>query len=243
MAIFPSMDGKVERTEHWLWIGGWASSVEVWDPWITASFPQWKHGYLAVEQLLDLSPEALVQALRMEDGSRPDVILAWSLGSHVALRLWNAGAWPEAVRLVAICPVVEFCAAEGPWKRIHLDRMIRGLGRDRAAVLCDFRELLWGAMPEEEVSRWNRAAAEIPLERLVRGLECLRDGRLEGIRPGPGLELIEGAHDRVVPRLDVVLGALAFEGIGHHALATGHVPFLEDPEGFGTLLHQGIPHR
>lgn len=232
------MDAIGGTSGLWLWIGGWASSPEVWGQEIEAAYPGRGHAFLAAETLLGRTPEGLTEFVAREAGPGGRV-LAWSLGSQLALEAWNAGDWPEGVGLVAVCPVVEFCAPAGPWRRAHLDRMIRGLGRDRGAVLEEFRKLLWDRMPEGLASRWSRAAADLPAEVLARGLERLRDGRLGGIRPGPGLVLVEGANDRVSPRLVAQVGEDTLAGLRCFELATGHVPFLEDPEGFGRILAAG----
>jgi len=223
-----------------LWIGGWSSSLEVWRGPLESLYPSWRHGFVAVETVQDLEPGDLAERVRdlCPEPTRC-VVVAWSLGSQLALRTWNAGLWPEGLGLLAVCPVVEFCAAEGPWRRIHLERMIRGLGRDREGVLEEFRKLLREECPEDEARAWREAAAGIPPEALVRGLELLRDGRLEWIRPGPGLVLVEGAGDRVSPRLEAVMEAGELAGLRRFVLATGHVPFLEDAEGFGRILEEG----
>lgn len=241
MAIFPKMDGNPTRMERWLWIGGWASSVEVWESRITQVFPGRKHAYLAVETLMDLEPDALGRTLATPEEGPPDVVLAWSLGSHLALRTWNAGAWPEGLPLVAVCPVVEFCAEAGPWKPMVLNRMIRALGRDRETVLEDFRRLMWPEMPEDLAASWRAGAARIEEAALVRGLELLRDGSLGAIRPGEGLYLVEGRSDGVSPRLGREMAPELFAGRSHSLLDSGHVPFLQDPEGFGAILSKCLP--
>lgn len=192
---------------------------------------------MAVEAVQDLEPGELAERMRAlcPEPTRC-LVVAWSLGSQLALRTWNAGLWPEGLGLLAVCPVVEFCAAAGPWKKIHLDRMIRGLGRDREGVLEEFRKLLREEMPQAQVEVWREAAAGIATDALVRGLELLRDGCLEGIRPGPELVLVEGTHDRVSPRLEAVMAAGELAGLRRFVLATGHVPFLEDAEGFRQIL-------
>lgn len=232
------MDGNAERVERWLWIGGWASSVEVWGDWIAQAYPQREHAFLAAEALMDLEPDAMARALVMPEGRRPDAVLAWSLGSYVALRSWNAGAWPQALPLVAICPVVEFCAEGGPWKPMVLNRMIRALGRERETVLEDFRRLMWPQMPEDLATAWRAGAALVELPGLVRGLELLRDGGLGTIRPGEGLCLVEGRNDDVSPRLEAVMPPEEITGLVRFQLDAGHVPFLQDPRGFGQILSE-----
>ncbi len=238
MAIFPRMIGIAGRNGRWLWIGGWASSVEVWAPWIELAFPHQEHAYLAVDSLFsgEHEPNELVGSLVMPDGTLPDVVMAWSLGSLVALGAWNAGFWPEGLGLVAICPVVEFCAPSGPWRPLILNRMIRALGRDRETVLEDFSRLMWPEMPEELASCWRRGSEGISDLVLAQGLERLRDGRLERLRSGNGLVLIEGRDDHVSPRLDAVLGPEALRDFPRFCLDAGHVPFLQDPEGFGRIV-------
>jgi Alpha/beta hydrolase family len=235
------MDGISQQVERWLWIGGWASSVEVWKPWIAETYPTVEHAFLAVESLMGLEPEDLDRVLVMPGGMRPDVVLAWSLGSHVALRSWNAGAWPLALPLIAICPVVEFCAQDGPWKPMVLNRMIRALGRDREAVLEDFRRLMWPEMPEDLATSWKTGAALVDEIALVRGLELLRDGSLGTIRPGAGLFLVEGRNDDVSPRLEAVMPPEEITGLVRFQLDAGHVPFLQDPRAFGQILSQCLP--
>jgi hypothetical protein len=215
-----------------LWIGGWASCPEAWRSPLEAAYPGCRHAFLPAEAVQDLPPEELTETVKSRMGDGGGAAVAWSLGSFLALRAWNAGLWPEGVPLLAACPVTEFCAPSGPWRRGHLDRMVRGLGRDREAVLEEFRALLWEAMPQPLALAWREAARGIGTAALVRGLEILREGRLDGIRPGTGLVLVEGARDRVAPRL----GAGELDGIRHHLLEAGHVPFLEDARGFGQVL-------
>jgi hypothetical protein len=218
-----------------VWIGGWASSVEAWRSRIEAAYPQWSHAFVAVEEVQDLDPEALTEFVISIGGSGA-VTVAWSLGSQLALRAWNARVWPESMPLVAVCPVVEFCAEKGPWKPMVLNRMIRALGRDREAVLEDFRKLMWDGMPADLAEAWRNEAAKITDDALVRGLELLRDGVLGTIRAGQGLVLVEASQDRVSPGLAAVLepGELSLHAV--HELATGHVPFLEDVAGFRQIL-------
>ncbi|MEN9353511.1 MAG: hypothetical protein RL318_836 [Fibrobacterota bacterium] len=192
---------------------------------------------MAAQELQDPGSDDLTDLVKLRGGEGA-VAIAWSLGSLLALRAWNAGNWPEGMPLVAVCPVVDFCAEAGPWRRLHLDRMIRGLSRGREAVLEDFRKLVWEEMPPELADPWREQASRIPVPSLVRGLEILRDDRLSMIRPGAGLVLIEGTGDRVSPSLDAVLGKADLALLSRRTLATGHVPFLEDPEGFGRILSE-----
>lgn len=220
-----------------MWIGGWASSPECWRGTLETLYPGFGHRFVAVETVQDLEPGELAERLH---GLCPDpqrrVVVAWSLGSLLALKAWNAGLWPEGLGLLAVCPVLEFCAAAGPWKRIHLDRMIRGLGRNREGVLEEFRKLLREGCPEDEAQAWRAAASGIATDALVRGLEILRDGKLKGIAPGRELVMVEGARDRVSPPLGAVLDPEGLAGLRRFVLETGHLPFLEDPEGFGQIL-------
>lgn len=220
-----------------MWIGGWASSVEVWSGRIEAAYPDWSHAYVAVEEVQDLDPEALTEFVKSRSGSEA-VTVAWSLGSQLALQAWNARVWPESMPLVAVCPVVEFCAEQGPWKPMVLNRMIRALGRDREDVLEDFRKLMWDGMPADLAEAWRNEAAKIADDALVRGLELLRDGAHGAIRAGHGLVLVEAGRDRVSPPLGAVLddGELALHEV--RELGTGHVPFLEDVTGFRRILSE-----
>jgi len=214
-------------TRTLLWIGGWASSFAVWEPELASLVPGARHSFLDAHEVLE-SDGGLGQELsKLDPGS---CVVAWSLGSLLALELAVAGSWPQGVRLLAVCPVLDFCDSAGPWRPLVLDRMIRALGKDLTGTLSSFRERMWPGMPEHLASRWLAGALEIPLPSLIRGLEVLRDRKVDtSLLEGADIIWATGGRDAVCLALAGLRGEV-------HRLDTGHVPFLEDPEGFGQIL-------
>ena len=220
-------------TRTLLWIGGWASPFAVWEPELTSLAPGARHEFLDAHGVLEGDGVLRQELSGLDPGS---CVVAWSLGSLLALEMAAAGNWPQGVRLLAVCPVLDFCGSGGPWRPLVLDRMIRALEKDPAGTLSSFRERMWPGMPERLASRWLEGALAIPMASLVRGLEALRDRRVDAAAlEATGTVWVLGGRDAVSPALAGFRGEV-------HRLDTGHVPFLEDPEGFGQILSVAEGH-
>jgi pimeloyl-ACP methyl ester carboxylesterase len=214
-------------TGHVTWIGGWASPIGLWEREIASLLPACEHRFLDAHELLDGQASLGQELSKLDSGS---LVVAWSLGSLLALELMEAGNWPCGVRLVAVCPVLDFCDPSGPWRPLVLDRMSRALGKDLAGTLTSFRERMWPAMPEGLAARWLSHAMRIPLPWLVRGLEVLRDRKVNAARlDGADITWVTGGRDAVSPFSTALEGDI-------HRLDTGHVPFLEAPDVFRQIL-------
>ena len=214
-------------TGHVTWIGGWASPIGLWEREIALLLPACEHRFLDAHELLDGEASLGQELSKLDSGS---LVVAWSLGSLLALELMEAGNWPRGVRLVAVCPVLDFCDLSGPWRPLVLDRMIRALGKDLAGTLTSFRERMWPAMPLNFAARWLSRAMLIPLPWLVHGLEVLRDRKVNAaLLDGADITWVTGGRDAVSPVLAGLQGDV-------HRLDTGHVPFLEDGNGFRSVL-------
>ena len=91
------------------WIGGWAFPLDAWEPWLRKAYPNFRHVFLDAHALLE--PGALERALSdLPDGTS---VVAWSLGSLLALEACANASWPRRLPLLCVCPIADFCAPAG----------------------------------------------------------------------------------------------------------------------------------
>ena len=90
------------HTVHWL--GGWASSLDCWEPQLRTLFPAFNHRFIDTHLILESTP---AQA-GLTDLPAGDVVAAWSLGSLRVHRWVETGLWPANLPLLSLCPVFQF---------------------------------------------------------------------------------------------------------------------------------------
>jgi pimeloyl-ACP methyl ester carboxylesterase len=221
-------------TVHWM--GGWASSLDCWEPQLRALFPAFEHRFIDTHRVLDASPAEAGLA----DLPAGDVAAAWSLGSLRAHRWIAEGAWPAALPLLSLCPVFRF-VQPGAFGESVLVRMEQKLGEAREAVLLDF----WRRMPKaagmtpDWEANWIAGTRRYSDGEVLRALRYLR---LEVVDPAAlpeaslpaRWELIAGEQDRLAPAgaWREALPARA----RLHVFAGGHIPFQECPGLIETCL-------
>jgi pimeloyl-ACP methyl ester carboxylesterase len=222
------------------WLGGWASSLDCWEPQLRALFPDFGHRFIDTHAVLEASPgEAGIAGL-----PAGDVVAAWSLGSLRAHRWIESGAWPEGLPLLSLCPVFRF-VQPGAFGESILLRMEQKLGAEREAVLRDFWRRMPKAadMPPEWEENWIAGTRRYDDAEILRALQYLR---LETVDAGAlralpsaslpvGWDLIAGARDRLAPAgewKDALPAAARL-----HVYDGGHIPFWECPEQVRDSLH------
>ena len=141
----------------------------------------------------------------LEEKASPCVVVGWSAGGIVGLELTceNPGLLKG---LVVIGATPKFCSEEEyPWgvATRNVRAMIMEIGKDSRAVLDRFfQDVTWPAVESESCrSEKVRAARNMGIEHLVRGLEYLRKmdlrDRLKGVEIP--ILIIHGREDRIVP--------------------------------------------
>lgn len=220
--------------EPMLWIGGWASDLACWRKSIEIRFPGRKHRYLDAHAVLADASVLESAAAGMPPGG---VILAWSLGSLLLHRALSSGPFPD-VRMVSLCPVLDFCGEGSPWPPAVLARMLRNLARSREEVLGEFWKRVKGNSPiaPEDEAAWKRQAAGYSFDSLAAGLELLASLRVDPStlprRPGRHA-LVASARDPVAPAGAQLAG---LEDLPVFAYPEGHLPFLDHPESVQAAL-------
>ena len=175
-----------------LLIPGWATTARVWDK-VGAALP----------------PEIAVETIEWWDaldgranGTTEDaVVVGWSLGSLCALRM-ALGGKARGVVFVAGTPRFLEDADHPGATPVALRAMRRRVAADREACQHDFFSSAFApARDESAVDALCAQAREIPVEKLVRGLDFLArtDLRAEAGRLPTPLVVIHGEEDRIVP--------------------------------------------
>jgi hypothetical protein len=211
------------------WLGGWASSLECWEPMLREQFPEFEHSFPDTHVLLDRSPMEL--GLHPSWKERGDVVAAWSMGSLLAHQWIDRGLWPVDLPLLSLCPVFRFLRPEGFGQPVLL-RMEKKLGVDHDAVLRDFwrRMPKAGEIPEIWGESWIQGTRNYSDETLIHGLEFLRTTVVEASalrNPPCRWELLAGDRDLLAPAPaaeSLPSGALL------HIYTGGHLPFWECPD-------------
>lgn len=218
------------------WLGGWASSLDCWEPQLRALFPAFEHRFIDTHAVLDQDPAA-AGLTHLPAG---DVAAAWSLGSLRAHRWIEEGAWPVELPLLSLCPVFRFVQPSAFGESV-LIRMEQKLGAEREAVLRDFWRRMPKAadMPPEWEEKWIAGTRRYGDAEILRALQYLRlevvdtaslrhaEG-LSGSRLPQEWRLVGGSRDRLAPvegwKNDVPAGVTVevYDG--------GHIPFWEHPE-------------
>jgi pimeloyl-ACP methyl ester carboxylesterase len=240
------MNGSVfgsRPTVHWL--GGWASSLDCWEPQLRALYPGFDHRFVDTHAVLDADPAAA----GLTGLPAGDVVAAWSLGSLRAHKWIEQGAWPTGLPLLSLCPV--FCFVQpGAFGESILVRMEQKLGAEREAVLRDFWRRMPKAadMPSEWEENWIAGTRRYDDASVLQALRYLR---LETVdlatvqalaptqRPA-GWDLLAGSSDRLAPQ-----GAWCEtlpEPARVYVYESGHIPFWECPDRMEKSLTELSRH-
>lgn len=212
-------------------MGGWASDVACWAR--TDALHQALEGFqprfLSVHAFLRGS--ASLGAV-LEAASPNTVLAGWSLGALLVEDLLRLGLVPEDMAVVRICPFLDFCDPEGPWRPMVLRRMARRIHGDAHGTLEDFAEL--AGIPEGPLRRsWFDQAGGLGEESLIEGLAALETMRF----PAPWVDapggFILGSDDAVRPPCPTPETRTVVLPEG-----SGHVPFLRSPEAFSLALRE-----
>lgn len=214
-----------------LWLKGWSMPASAFEPLI-ALLPDYAHR--APDYSCAGTPEEMLGIVRQAADSpalrRPLIIVGWSLGATLALRLAAQGL---ADGLVLIAGNARFVRVKGRgpgWPDAHLRHMIVSIAKNRQNAETAFRQLLLSDAEqssglEAKLPRafsWSSSA-------LIAGLELLRREdpltRLQSV--ACRVLIMHGREDRVCP-----FGAAEelYEAIANAALMSvpgcGHMPFL-----------------
>jgi hypothetical protein len=225
-----------------LWVGGWASDLAPWGPALAALYPGHGHRFLDAHAVLDGAADLRAEAARLpSDGC----VAAWSLGSLLVHRALAEG-WLPGCRLLSLCPIFDFCRADGPWPRAAVLRMARRLGHskglagregagEREKVVSEFRSAAWGnsKVTEGMASAWRDREAAYTDASLARGLETLASVHLAAADvPSPaGHLLLASPEDPLSPA-----PPSAAADPDWRPYPGGHLPFLDFPHLVSPLL-------
>jgi len=212
-----------------IWIGGWASDLHCWQDTLEPALSGFLPRYVSAHSVLETSGRLESLLAQAADGT---VLAGWSLGSLLVERLLREGRVPPEMPVVRICPFLDFCDPEGPWKPLVLRRMIRRLFGDAHAVLEDFGDL--AGIPRGPLRRvWMDQATQLGEESLADGLTVLSELRFSAPwTPWRGGFLVS-PDDAVSPTTATPLERTRLMPTG-----SGHVPFLSHPEEFCQALHE-----
>jgi hypothetical protein len=214
-----------------LWLGGWASDLACWRGALETLYPGRTHRFLDAHALLDGKADLRAETARLGPG---DCLAAWSLGSLLAHQALAEG-WRPACRRLSLCPIFDFCRADGPWPRSVVVRMIRRLPRERDKVLAEFREAAFGRSPlgEGMAAAWEAQARAYADASLARGLEALAGihAARESLPPSPEPVFVGSPDDPLSPAPP---GAAADPQ--WRLYPRGHLPFLDFPHLLAPLL-------
>jgi pimeloyl-ACP methyl ester carboxylesterase len=228
-------------TVHWL--GGWASSLDCWEPQFRALFPDFDHRFIDTHAVLEATPAQAGLSGPQGQALAGDVVAAWSLGSLRAHRWIEEGAWPGHLPLLSLCPVFRF-VQPGAFGESILMRMEQKLGAEREAVLRDFWRRMPKAadMPPEWEENWIAGTRRYGDAEILKALQYLRlevaDAAALASLPQASLpiawDLLAGSADRLAPpgawreELPPVARLQVYAG--------GHIPFWECPDLVGESL-------
>lgn len=212
-----------------IWIGGWASDLHCWDGLLASLYPQFEHRFIDAHAVL--ASGARLERL-VEEAASGTCLVGWSLGSLLLEGLLSEGRIPETCPVLSVCPFLDFCTEEGPWKPLVLRRMMRRIQTDPLGTLEDFAALMGLAGLERKA--WLEQAMELGEESLVRGLETLQHTRFEAPWASHPRRLwAVSPDDPISPRCSTPA-----ERTRLCPDRSGHIPFLRHPEEFGRILQE-----
>lgn len=209
------------------WIGGWASDLQCWDGLLRGFYPEFDLRFVDAHSVL--GDGSRLERL-LSTATAGSCVVGWSLGGLLLESLLRQDRVPPEMPALTVCPFLDFCSADGPWRPLVLQRMMRRVFGDAAGTLSDFADRMGldGLVREA----WFRQAVELGEESLAEGLSTLRDLRLAPPWADHPQRLFAVSPDDPVsppsatpPALTRILPA-----------GSGHVPFLRHPEPFREIL-------
>lgn len=209
------------------WIGGWASDLQCWDGLLRETLPSFDIRFLDAHNFLHATSRMEHLLAVAPAGS---CLAGWSLGSLVVERLLREGRVPPEMPVVGICPFLDFCAPDGPWKPLVLRRMVKRIFGDAHGTLADFATTmgLEGLVRES----WLRQALEMGEPALAEGLSYLAETKLEAPwHPHPRRLFVVSPDDPVSPKCPTPDSVTRVMPAGSR-----HIPFLAHPEAFHEAL-------
>ncbi|MBK8802011.1 MAG: hypothetical protein IPN71_08130 [Fibrobacteres bacterium] len=212
-----------------IWIGGWASDLQCWDGLLASLYPGFDHRFIDAHAVLDSG--ARLRRL-VEDAGSGTCVVGWSLGGLLLEGLLREGLVPPTCAVLTVCPFLDFCTGDGPWKPLVLRRMMRRIQTDPLGTLEDFGTLMGLAGLQRKA--WLEQAMELGEESLVRGLEILERTRWEAPWASHPRRLWAfSPDDPVSPPCDTPLPQTR-----RCPELSGHIPFLRHPAAFGAILDE-----
>lgn len=211
------------------WIGGWASDLQCWDGLLRETLPEFDilfldaHNFVSsthrLEHLLSVAPAGTCLA-------------GWSMGSLVVERLLREERVPLEMPVLHICPFLDFCAPDGPWKPIVLRRMVRRIFGDAPGLLSDFATNM--GLDGRVKESWMRQALEMQEDVLADGLSALETTKFAAPwTDHPRRLFVVSPDDRIAPPCPTPQGDTRTMPVG-----SGHVPFLNHPDLFHEILRE-----
>ncbi len=225
------MEQRAEGKRPFYWVGGWASDLQCWDGLLREVLPDFDLRFLDVQNFLD-STDRLEHLLAVAPAGT--CLAGWSLGSLVVERLLREERVPLEMPVASICPFLDFCAPEGPWRPVVLRRMVQRIFGDASGVLSDFASTL--GLEGRIREGWLRQALEMPEEALAEGLLALGKTQFTPPwHPHPQRLFLVSPDDPVSPPCQTPPELTRLLPVG-----SGHVPFLNRPEAFREALSEWV---
>ena len=209
------------------WIGGWASDLQCWDGLLGGFYPEFDLRFVDAHSVLGESSRL---EHMLSEASAGSCVAGWSLGGLLLESLVREGRVPPEMPVLTVCPFLDFCSDDGPWRPLVLQRMMRRIFGDAAGTLSDFgdRMGLEGLVREA----WFQQALELGEESLAEGLSKLRSHRLAAPwAHHPRRLFAVTPDDPVSPPCETPLAATRILPAG-----SGHIPFLRHPDAFREIL-------
>ncbi len=224
---------------------GWGATSRVWDDVVVGlqseydllpvHLPGHDESWLSEGSLLELALELIDKLEQMASGKA--VFLGWSLGGLLAMQV--AMLRPDLVRALLLVASTPVFVRQKNWDVAvspeEFDSFYRLYERDPRKLLQRFIALqAQGDVNSRKVTKGLKSASASCESSLRWGLDCLRESSLLlglGELQMP-VYMLFGEEDALVPRQ--VASRLA-DRFGIHTelwRATGHAPFLSDPEKF-----------
>lgn len=185
--------------------------------------------------------DSLVTALGIEDAT----VVGWSLGATVTTAyLEIASPEPDAVVLASSGIFQEVADEDGSDRGLDVDALIAQHRETPPAGMETFVEGLFAEEPTEAELRWLWSIGmETPLRVVVAVLDIYRTVDYRRLRrtlarTGATVGVFHGAHDGAasLEAAEYVVTDIVDDGRFVPFDASGHVPFLEEPERFTNAL-------
>lgn len=210
------------------WLSGWASDLRSWQAETAQYWPQREHYFVSYPDLLAHSDNLV----NLPPVRTAEVLVAWSLGSLIALQ--NLSTLPHLHAVILLSPIFDFCGP-GAWNPRVVQRMERKLSTDPETVLRDFASQLT-PMAAADQQRWVDNALQYGTELLQSGLAYLRTQQAHLNTPAAiPIFILTGAQDRIVTPETATRGAQQLNLPLEIIPAAGHWPM--EPAFLQAVAH------